>query len=1266
MGASLDYVMFVYGLGFVLLAITLLGLSTSVDSPLPWRWLAVSSALLGAWAWVDAVITAFQDHAVLDAAQALLLVAAGVFLVEFARGSWALVGGRRIGRWVVALLAALSLLGLLAGWHGLDTAASLALGFTGGLWSAAALWRFHRSGAPHAVVLRVSAIAMGVFAVLEFLIPEWAAFPPATWLNHEALQAAVHVPVQVLCMLAAIPFLGALWIYYRALLKDAHPRLVDRRGRTTQLLALVALGSIVVLGYAVTTSAGKAADRDKRAELGVRAALAAGAIDPMLVVRQTATPSDVGTVAYDALRRQLAQMKAVSPGIRWFYLMKDVDGEIVFTVDGIPQGDPGHAEPGTRYLKPPPGLARLFSQGQGSTVGPYTDEWGSFVSAFAPVRDLTTGQTVAVLGVDENAVEWQQAVARARISPIVVSLLLALLVIGAYVVWERLRLDAISVGENEKMYRSVLEAMQNVFYRTDVDGRLVLASPSFARLFGYDTVEQALGVDLAEAVYVRPADRDRLLERIRADGSVTDYEVTLRRRDGSVLTAASTSHLWTEDDGTILGVEGVLRDITEGKLIEEQLRFTRFIVEQAGEVVFWLTDDGSFVYANRAARETLGYELEELRGMTVHDVDPWFPAERWPEHMRELKAAGVLRFETRHQRRDGRELPMEVTAMYLEYEGRGYDVAFARDISERKRAEEAIREGRERLDFVLKSAEVGAWDWDIVTNVTAWDETLARLLGLPADVFVGTWETFDVSVHPDDLPVLNAAVAEVLRTGKAYEVEYRVVRPGRPLTYVEERGRVTWGADGTPVRLTGVTWDITRRREIEESLRAAKEEAEAAHRESERAAHRANELALEAEAANPAKSEFLANMSHEIRTPMNGVIGMTDLLLDTDLDDEQRDYAETVQISAEALLTVINDILDFSKIEAGKLDLENARLRPARRTVEDTLRPARRAAPQAKGLELHRAGRARRAVGAARRPRAAAPGAHQPARQRHQVHRARRGRAERAPRGRGGRPTRVRCGSTCATPASAFPPSKREQLFEAFTQADASTTRKLRRHRAGPGHLQAPGGADGRADRRGERARAGLDVLVHGRFERQDPASCDRCRGGPRPSRSPGVRVLAVDDNQTNRKWSPACSTSWRCRHTEVDGSTVRAGGDARGLRGRRPLPRGDPRHDDARDGRRAARARCIKADPELAASDLVMMTSMGARGDAGPPGAARLRRLPHQAGQAVAALRLPHGGAAPARPGEAGRRCSASSPVTRWPSGRSATCASCWPRTTP
>ncbi len=179
--------------------------------------------------------------------------------------------------------------------------------------------------------------------------------------------------------------------------------------------------------------------------------------------------------------------------------------------------------------------------------------------------------------------------------------------------------------------------------------------------------------------------------------------------------------------------------------------------------------------------------------------------------------------------------------------------------------------------------------------------------------------------------------------------------------------------------------DITDRKRAENELRLAKDKAEAANRELEHSIKRTNQLAVEAQAANEAKSAFLANMSHEIRTPMNGVIGMIDLLLDTEFDAEQRDYAETVQSSAEALLTVIGDILDFSKVEAKKAGIRAHRLRPP----PDPRGHDGASGPQGAREEPRtgRTGGARRAVGPQGRPGPSAPGAHQPGRQRHQVHR---------------------------------------------------------------------------------------------------------------------------------------------------------------------------------------------------------------------------------------------------------------------------------------
>jgi PAS domain S-box-containing protein len=196
---------------------------------------------------------------------------------------------------------------------------------------------------------------------------------------------------------------------------------------------------------------------------------------------------------------------------------------------------------------------------------------------------------------------------------------------------------------------------------------------------------------------------------------------------------------------------------------------------------------------------------------------------------------------------------------------------------------------------------MGSWGWKLADDRVEWSGQMYSIYGLDPAEFVPTPEALVGLVCPDDRAKIDEALAKARSGVSPFEFEHGVVRPDGEVRTLHVRGEVLSDDAGHPVAMRGTGQDITDRKRTEARLAVA------------------HEKAIE---ASRLKSEFLANMSHEIRTPLNGVIGMGGLLLNTDLDEEQREYVEAVEASGEALMSVVNDVLDYSKIEAGKLELD--------------------------------------------------------------------------------------------------------------------------------------------------------------------------------------------------------------------------------------------------------------------------------------------------------------------------------------------------------
>ena len=235
-----------------------------------------------------------------------------------------------------------------------------------------------------------------------------------------------------------------------------------------------------------------------------------------------------------------------------------------------------------------------------------------------------------------------------------------------------------------------------------------------------------------------------------------------------------------------------------------------------------------------------------------------------------------------------------------------------------------------RFQYVARATNDTIWDWDLVTQAVSWNNGIRDTFRYTIDeVRPGATWRFE-RLHPEDRERVEHSLELIIAGGgETWSTEYRFQCADGKYAYVLDRGYVIRDNSGRAVRMIGAMMDLTARKQVEKDLQEAKQLAET---------------------ANLAKSEFVANMSHEIRTPMNGVLGMTDLLLDTELNSEQREYAGMVRTSAESLLTIINDILSFSKIEAGKFELETIDFK-LRGSIEPTLKTLALRAHE-KNLEL--------------------------------------------------------------------------------------------------------------------------------------------------------------------------------------------------------------------------------------------------------------------------------------------------------------------------
>ncbi len=449
----------------------------------------------------------------------------------------------------------------------------------------------------------------------------------------------------------------------------------------------------------------------------------------------------------------------------------------------------------------------------------------------------------------------------------------------------------------------------------DLEGNFIKVNKAWEDILGYPVTELERRKFLE---FVHPEDMQATLEAIARLGEgkrVLNFTNRYRHKDGSYRFIE-----WRSNPHGKL-IYAAARDITARRQAEEAIRKAKEDWERTFDSVpdmIALIDEKHIITrVNRAMADLLGITPEEAIGRKcyacVHMTDR--PPDFCP-HAR-LMNDGRAHTAEFHADNLGKWLDVTVSPMHNAKGEVIGSVHVARDITEHKRAEEALKSSEERFRLLFDKASDAKFIHDPQGKFVNVNQTACERLGYSRE------ELLKLGPGNIDSPEFAARVAErvatLQRTGQAVFESAHVRRDGTLVPVEISAKIITY--DGRPA-IFSTARDITQRKKAEAALSLAKAELEKANLQLQQELELESKLAVQAQAASAAKSQFVANISHEIRTPLNGIIGVGELLLETKLSNEQLEFAQIINASADALLNIINSTLDFSKIEAGKLELE--------------------------------------------------------------------------------------------------------------------------------------------------------------------------------------------------------------------------------------------------------------------------------------------------------------------------------------------------------
>ncbi len=701
-----------------------------------------------------------------------------------------------------------------------------------------------------------------------------------------------------------------------------------REGIVAAILVFVAAATciIVVNQYAMESKMDMV-----RIEL-MRLASAAAAVVDGDQHEQLTAPEHTNSALYRDLLDPLVKIHRRVSDLAYIYTFRERDGRLFFVLDTANAADElGFDRPmeASQVMEPYQTASAEQDAEEASAVRegrpyasktPVKDDFGVFVTAFAPIRNAR-GEAVGALGVDLDVSELAERIMQVRLAGMVGLGVAGLAAIAVGLIvwrlrWNTLRSEverttALAARHSaESNQRRLVEALGEIVYHHDLASDQLTYSGSFTRLLGW-AADEMDGNTPEWITNMHPDDRASVIDAFEASkrtGGLFSLEYRYRKADGSYLWVSDRGVISFDATGKPHAMDGVMLDISERRRSEERFR----IIFEESTNPHMIVDSTGVIDCNRATVEMLGYEskseilrqpLEKFWPETQSDGRSTWDFAR--EMVLAVQTRGTHRFEVLKKHASGELIPVEVSSTFITVDGRKVMLVVWFDLRPIKRAQNELAASEAKYRDLVENLQQIVYQTDLEGRWVFLNPVWESISGYSLSDSIG--ESFAKFVVSEDIAEIQRIRERELSGAVAGSMlAFRIRSKTGATRLLEGACRPRFDVDGRVVGTSGMLADVTERKQAESNLIAAKEAAESANR---------------------AKSEFLAVMSHEIRTPLNGVLGFSNLLSQTALDTVQHDYLRTIASCGDSLLALIDDILDFSRMESGKLDLESRSFR---------------------------------------------------------------------------------------------------------------------------------------------------------------------------------------------------------------------------------------------------------------------------------------------------------------------------------------------------